>query len=841
MPRYYSPSGKTFFSETDIPEDELESVFDELDADPEDEVVVEPEPMAAAPPVEVPPQTIGGIPMQADIPEPPQSIFGKGWDLINEPLIKAPQGVRDSIEGMDAPTLDATPDDAWWKGLRGGMASGATDVLESLTSPVNLATALLSGGSSIAARAGSGALARGLSTAARAPSLATAAHGAIETFGEDKTLPQRAMGIAEMFGGYAGMKANPGGIPKPKPVVVGASIVDSPEFKAANQLLIQNGFDYRSIGLDPADVLTFAQQFKNVPIAPIPKPAGGVSLPADLSGAKPRYNIGSKSYEPQFENDIDKALFIISQSKPSRRDADYLKYVMEQTGLDEGKARQLGQQIRNQMKGHLAGQEVGPVTLPKLYNPPPAPTKVKPKIKMIGGQPDMNDPVTAAYVKQAQSNKPVPQAQRISPDETVEIPEVVEQVVNPDGSMADVLKKEPTALQNFLGLPRALQSTYDLSFPFRQGLGLIHTKGWWTSWGKMLKSFGSEASYQGLMDSISERPNFKPRTVMKNGVPVKGKSLAEEAGLAVTDLKNMREEELSSSWAEKVPFVRGSNRAYNAFANKLRADNFDTLVQQAKDLGLDPENNLPVAKEIANFINNASGRGDLHFDSLKKSADALNNIFFSPRLMASRLQMMNPANYVMGTPMMRRQYLKSIMATATAWTTMATMAKMAGAEVSLDPTNSDFGKIKIGDTRLDPAGGFQQYLVLGARIARGEFTSSTTGKTQGYGERYGSPTRLDALKEFITNKLAPVPSYGARFLNASSRRPFFAGEETAKMFIPIMMQDIIELSQENPAAMGLAIPSNLVGVGSNTYGKSGQGARLIPESWDLRIPAKKRY
>ncbi len=829
MPRYFTPSGKSIFVEEEVPEDELEGLFNEIDpidSGPVQEEIAGPESGAG----------IEEIPAPQPVVQPP---LRRAWDAINTPMLE----MGDAEEYH--PGLNTSPLAAKVGGFFSGIKQGALDTIESMSSPLNAASLLLGGGAAGAARAGLTGVARGLSIAAKVPEALTAAHGASEVFGQDKSLGERAIGAAELLGGVAGVKSKipAKGVPnKPAPVAIANDAL-----KNAETVLQRNGYSAQTLGLTPEEAIEFAEKLTGQS-APLPTPTSSVSMPrpttlsSELSGAKPRFNIGPKSYEPQFDNDIDKALFIISQGKPSKRDADYLKFVMDATGLDEGKARQAGQQLRNSMKGHLAGQEVGPVKLPKLFTPPEAPKPGKPKIKMIGNQPDMNDPVTAEWVNKANSKQPVPQAERIPPSKEIDIPEEVETLA-PDGTplgngvMGKVLKEEPSALQNFFGLPRALQSTYDLSFPFRQGLGLIHTKGWWTSWGKMLKSFGSEASYQGLMDSISERPNFKPRTILKNGVPTPGKSLAEEAGLAITDLKGMREEELSSSWAEKLPGVRASSRAYSAFANKLRADTFDDLVEKAKNMGTDPNTNLALAKEIANFVNNASGRGDL--GKLSAAADAMNNVMFSPRLMASRVQMMNPVNYVFGNKMVRKEYLKSMMYTAGAWATMAGMAKMAGADVNMDPTNSDFGKIKIGDTRLDPAGGFQQYVVLATRLAKGEFTSSTSGKTTRYGEKYGDPTRMDALVDFIQNKLAPVPSYGARMLNANSKMPFYVGDETARLFTPILVQDIYELMNENPDALGIAVPANMVGIGSNTYGKGPQ-VRMFPESWETQIPAKRR-
>jgi len=392
-------------------------------------------------------------------------------------------------------------------------------------------------------------------------------------------------------------------------------------------------------------------------------------------------------------------------------------------------------------------------------------------------------------------------------------------------------------LMEAANLPRSIQTAYDLSFPFRQGLGLIHTKPWWTSWGSMLRSYGSEKAYRGVMDSILERPNYQE---------INGKSFARRAGLALTDLTDMskREEAIMSTIAEKIPGVRAGNRAYTAFANKLRADNFDSMISNAEKIYetakltgaenaelLNPKYNLKLAQDIASYINNASGRGSL--GKWEKNAAGLNSFLFSPKLITSRLAFMNPKNYVWnGNAQTRKAYLKSLLAMAGTWTTLASLAKMGGADVSLDPNNADFGKIKIGNTRLDPAAGFQQYLVLLARIrpqfAGGGYTSSTTGAEGNYGEGFGSPTRLDALIDFIENKLAPIPGYSARSIDARENRQFDVIDQTLRMFTPMFLQDLSELVQEDPALVPAIIPS-LIGMGSQTYGDRGESSKLLGE------------
>lgn len=91
------------------------------------------------------------------------------------------------------------------------------------------------------------------------------------------------------------------------------------------------------------------------------------TLPRELAGAKPRYNIGQVAYEPQFESDVDKAAYITAQTTPSARDADYLDFVMDETGYDETKARAYGRLVKAHVSTLAKQQdEPGELDVPTL-------------------------------------------------------------------------------------------------------------------------------------------------------------------------------------------------------------------------------------------------------------------------------------------------------------------------------------------------------------------------------------------------------------------------------------------------------------------------------------------
>ncbi len=81
-----------------------------------------------------------------------------------------------------------------------------------------------------------------------------------------------------------------------------------------------------------------------------PAQEAAATLPKELAGAKPRYNYGNKAFELKFASDVDRAAFIASQPTKSKRDADYLAFAMQSTGMSEDEVRAHGAQVREAIK-----------------------------------------------------------------------------------------------------------------------------------------------------------------------------------------------------------------------------------------------------------------------------------------------------------------------------------------------------------------------------------------------------------------------------------------------------------------------------------------------------------
>ena len=87
-----------------------------------------------------------------------------------------------------------------------------------------------------------------------------------------------------------------------------------------------------------------------------------------------------------FDNDVDRAAYITALSKPdgkrSAKDADYLKFAMDATGMTEAEVRAHGQKVRDSIKGLAKDAEPGALKVPKVEYAKAAPS-VSPAVPAV--------------------------------------------------------------------------------------------------------------------------------------------------------------------------------------------------------------------------------------------------------------------------------------------------------------------------------------------------------------------------------------------------------------------------------------------------------------------------
>lgn len=417
-------------------------------------------------------------------------------------------------------------------------------------------------------------------------------------------------------------------------------------------------------------------------------------------------------------------------------------------------------------------------------------------------------PVTPSFKGSKRNSK---LGQEVPPDIMLEVQATIpdampDEVVKHLGYVTD--KKNTSKLTEAINFSRALKTSIDLSAPLRQGLPLALRGEFYDSLLPMIKSLGSENAFRLSQDEIASRALFRP-TLTNTGGKV-GKSFAEESGLFLSDLTDIsrREEAIASTWAEKVPGVRASNRAYTTFLNRLRADTFENLVNSTQ-----ATNNPSLAKNLASYINNATGRGSL--GQLESIAPVLNAALFSPRFISSRLQMFRPDKFISAPPVIKKEILKSLITTVGSGIALGEIARVGGSKVSNDPTSSDFRKIRIGDkVRIDPFAGYQQYTVAVSRVIEAAHKHYVQEK------KLNPFEKPDAIAQrFLRSKASPVVSTawdtitGTDYLGNRVNLP----GELNDLFTPMFIETAIELFNEDPELLPWAVPAGL-GMGVNVGG-----------------------
>lgn len=395
----------------------------------------------------------------------------------------------------------------------------------------------------------------------------------------------------------------------------------------------------------------------------------------------------------------------------------------------------------------------------------------------------------------------MPEPSEIGPLEKALGPEIVK-VLEEERSL---FRKAADLGLDIANIPRAIMTSLDFSFTLRQGLvaATRHPLIFWRAFPDQIKFFRDNRILKESMAEIKRRPTY---------------DLMNKAELDLPAIVGKNEEPYQSKLADKLPLVNASNRAFSGFASRLRADLFDYLIKRAEEQGKDPYKDLKVAKDIAKVINNSTGRAGL--GKFEAAGKALNAVAFSPRLALSRFNIiMNPAYYIKLDPFARREALTSLFSLTGTVLTVAGLAKLAGFKVETDLRSADFAKLKFGNTRIDMAGGFQQYIRLAAQVVSGKVISSTTGRTITLGEGYRPLTRPDIIGRFLETKTAPIASFALGLLRGENTmgEEFKLSKEVAQRFIPMVIQDTLDVAKDNPSLIPLSALA-VIGVGMQTYG-----------------------
>ncbi len=458
----------------------------------------------------------------------------------------------------------------------------------------------------------------------------------------------------------------------------------------------------------------------------------------------------------------------------------------------------------------------------------------KAQVKELHDQIDALDKEYAAFLKKNTKPTDSPEQRKaiLLSDEAIDVRFRLDTAHRQWGSVIQKDKGEQRALlsRSISGVGEALQlsrsiiTSFDLSGLFRQGgwALLSHPVSTIRAARKMFRSAISKKNQFAIDEEIKLNDNYK---------------LSQKAGLFLAEhghALGSREEVYMSRWAEKIPGVAASERAYTTILNVIRMQEFDRLV---KTLSRGGEVTLDEAKAIAAFVNTHTGRGGSR--SRRSAWVGLNQVFFAPRWVASRFQLLLGQPAWRGSNRTRKliaiEYARAIAGLGTVYALAAAAMSAWGDDddkIELDPRSADFGKVKVGNTRIDPMIGLSQVIVFMSRIASGQ-TKDSRGRIvplRGKDVPFGRADTADIIFRFGRSKLNPV--FGAA-INISSGENVVGEQVTfgtvaSDLLVPMAFKDAYEAMQDMGYSKGAALGLLAIfGVSLQTYEtRTGMTSRL---------------
>lgn len=386
---------------------------------------------------------------------------------------------------------------------------------------------------------------------------------------------------------------------------------------------------------------------------------------------------------------------------------------------------------------------------------------------------------------------------------------------------------------------RAILTSVDFSAVFRQGgmAAFSHPILAAKAVPEMLRAFVNKRGEFDAAEGLRNRPNANLYEKAKLAIAVTEGSLTKQ------------EEAFMGDWASHIPLVAASERAYVTFLNRIRADVFDSLVET---LGRGGQVTDAEAKSIARFVNMATGRADL--GRLNSAAAGFATVFFAPRYVASRFQLLAEPirqatiskDSLRVKKLVAAEYSRYLAGVATFYGLVALAGMIMGGDdedqpqFEFDPRSSDFGKVRLGETRIDPLSGISQMTVFLNRVLRGETkrADGTIAPLRGDDVKFGQPDTGDVIWRFIRSKFSPAIGSAVDLASGETvvGEPVTPGSVAVNAVIPLSFRDIDETMRAQGFVKGTALSLlSLLGLGVSTYGDETRFRDLTPEEQDAEF------
>ncbi len=389
----------------------------------------------------------------------------------------------------------------------------------------------------------------------------------------------------------------------------------------------------------------------------------------------------------------------------------------------------------------------------------------------------------------------------------------------------------PIDIGNFL---RANKASFDFSF-WRQQAPLIAShpitfaQANVAAWNAIFSQKSAEASWQKITQdplyhiyefAAEEGGDFlRPLILPKGSAQWRG---TEEFGYLTGERAIPR-------FTAKLPHVKVSARAFETGTNEhnwlIFKNYYSAMLRYSEDIAsgkkkLKPGEVFNMQKEMIDFaksLANFTARGSL--GRQQTSAAFWSGLFFAPRASIGRL--LSVKDLINANPRVRAEAWKNAASFVSIFGGIVLLGAAAGWwEVEKDPRSAEYMSIRIGNTRIDPWGGFRQFLVFFTRMFTTVFTDKPGGISSVTGAAY-DPDALGLIQNLLVGKASPLLSTMLDFVRGRN----FVGEKVEidnlrqwiERVAPFAPWDIYEAFLDDPIhAVWSAIPA-VLGAGVQTY------------------------
>ena len=396
-------------------------------------------------------------------------------------------------------------------------------------------------------------------------------------------------------------------------------------------------------------------------------------------------------------------------------------------------------------------------------------------------------------------------------------------------------------------VPKAIRSSFDLSFPFRQGIMVS---------GRHPLMFGNsiKTTARAFADSDWMARETTRMLGDKTAIPVKmadGSSvdlmlgqIADSMGIIAERAEPFYRGQLAERIWLIGPGVKRSNIAFTGAGNKLRYD----MTRYWLNRWTRPQSMIDVTPErlqsLGNLLNALTGRATIPKGQL---FDLMQAAWWSPQYRLSGPQVLatgiRHGFFPGGDREIAKIAAQNLATFVGGGIGILSLLKASGlADVEIDPRSTDFGKIQMGPTRIN-FWGTSQLLVrtIAQSITQTRLDSAVGPVARDPGQVWakwaqsGLSPQLSLIWDWATGE-----AYLGEPLRADERRSVswgdIAGREAQERALPLAWLDIKDGIEEDALRGGLTGAAGILGLGVQSYDPASQRLRAIPryEGLDAR-------